>query len=442
MRQGILAMEDMEEEVRGTPPVEPEMREEELTAEAPETEALAEVEATHDEVIEAEEASEEAADTAETLDGVREQVEEAAETEGGVSEPEARALEIAVEHMLLAIGSKPEKAKVFPAMEGFKEKATRLQATRVALEEMDGKIKKIWAAIIENMKKVFEAVVAFIKSLVNGTKFLEGRANMIKKAAAKKKGAKAAEISTAGWGSKLTIKGEAPSATAVKAGVEHLSANEVINFDYGKAASEANATIVKMMDLVGKEGGAEEAKKLHDELVGHFFAGKGTDGEGFDLPFGNAKVMMHYQKAADGRLTGVDVKLEVGEVKVAEKVEGATAEEAEAIADAVIKNLSKFGAYTKQADDIAAMFKSLASKMAGMVGKVSGKASEADQSASKKVHELAQTVNAVKTMLARTSTVVRHYDMKCCSAALTYAGKSVAAIGKTEKQGETAPAAA
>jgi hypothetical protein len=447
MRKGILAMEELDEARVDAPgddaaakngDVEP--TEAELTGDAPEAEAMTEVATAETDVIDTADSVDTAADTADAVEEVRDNVEEAIETEGGVSEPEARALDVAVEQMLVMLGAPREKAKVFPAMEGFKDKATRVQSTRVALEGLSEKLQTIWKAIIANIQKVWESVVAFVKAMVNGTKFVEARAQLVIKMAAKKKGGKAGEISTKGWGAMLTRGGGLADAKDILKGVEELSTNDTIGYDYGKAATEANSVIVAILDTIGTEGGDAKAKELHDKLLKDLSLGSTGDGEEYDLPFGGTKIVAAYKKAEGGRLIGVEVSLKAGEVSVDEKAPGCSPEEAAAIAQAVLKNVAKFAAYEKQAGDIAAAMKSVTSKMSAKISSIKGE----DKDVGKEVRELAQTVNAVKNLVARASTLVRGYDLKCCHAALKFAGASVASVGKEAKaeKTEAAPAAA
>jgi hypothetical protein len=438
MRKGILAMEDLgEERVEDAAVVEGEgaeggeggggeevIVEGEVNATAPEAEAMAEVESAEAEVIETDEAVGEAEATAEVVDEVREHVEEAVETEGGVSEPEARALDVAVEHMLVTLGVARSKAKVFPAMEGFKQKETRVQATKVALESISGKLQALWKAIIANIQRVFEICAAFVKALINGSKQVELRAKLVMKMAAKKKGAAPGEVSTKGWGSMVSVGGKIPDGKAAVAAITALGQDSYINYDYGSAASKANATIVKMLDQIGKEGSLEAVAALMDELEKETGLSKTGGDEAHALPMGGASIKIS-PKRTDGHLTSVEVALTADKVEVPEKVEGLSPEDANQVAQSVLNNLKKFAAYEKQSGDIAAAMKSLTAKMSSMVGKVN----DAQKNTDKEVQTVAKAVSALKSMLARASTLLRSYDLKSCQAALKYAGASVSAAG-------------
>lgn len=441
-KQGILAMEDLDEVVEEQREEVVEPSEDELAGTAPEAEAMSDVEAAHDEVVETDDAVEEASETADTIEQVRENVEEAAETEGGVSEPEARALDVAVEHMLVQLGLPRAKAKVFPAMEGFKEKSTRLQATRVALESISDKLKTLWQAIITNIQKVWEAVVAFVKSVLAGAKHLEVRAGIIKKLAARKKDAKVGEVKVKPSFAMIAKEGKVLEGAALVAGINELGKDGIINFDYGHAATVANTCLSAVLDGLGKEGAGSNAEKHLAELSKELLLPFG-DSKEFALPLGGAVLHVEVQKG-DSFATGASVELKPGEAKLPETVEGMSAEDAAKVADAVLANLKKFGAYEKQSGDIAAAMKSLTAKMKSAMAKAPGDDAEGQSKAEgiKTAHEVAKAIQVTKTLLARTSTLVRGYDLRTCKAALDYAGASVGAAGKEAKEPKEAATAA
>lgn len=437
--RGVLAMEEAELEAQeaaaaAEPIVDAEVAADEHVAEgtAAETEAVAEVEAAQAEVVETDAALDQAGETAEVIEEVRDNVAEAAETEGGMSEPEARAIEVAVEHMLVHLGASKEKAKTFPAMEGFKNKATRLEATRVALEGLGEKIKALWQAIINNVQKVWDMVVAFVKALLNGTKFVEARANIIKKMASRKKDAKAGSVKVGKWGSKIVVGGKIPNAAELVKGVQALSKHPAINFEYGAAATEANAAISAMLDQVGKAGGDDKAAELFMKFQATIMAKKASP----KLPLGDAEYVFDAKQGEDGVVTSVDCSIKAADVKLPESVEGMSPADAIKVADAVIANLGKFGAYEKQSGDIGVAMKNMMSKMKAVASR--GKEGDSDA----EIRKIAKAVMVTKTSLGKASTILRGYDLQACKAALDYAGASVSAAGKEAKKEAKEPAKA
>lgn len=432
--RGILALEELDES-RVDAPVEQEVREEELVADAPETEAVAEVEETHDGVIEATDASEEATETADTIEEVRDNVAEAIETEGGVSEPEARALDVAVEHMLVRLGAPRKTAKVFPAMEGFKDKATRAQSSKIALEAMDGKIKKIWEAIVAQIMKIYEAIVAFVRSLLSAGKLLEMRAARMIKAAAAKKDHKPTEISVGRWGQGVLVDGKFPNGAELVKGIQGLAGDKYINHNYGHSVSEANKIVVKMLELVGKPDAKDELHKLMAELDTSI----GLDvPQSYALPMGGATLVVE-KKIEDGNIVSASVKISAGDAKAPEKAEGMSAEEVGKVAQAVQADLKKFSGYEKEAGDMAAALKGLVAQVKSKVGK----ASDEQKDANATVQAVARVVSAEKSLIASMSTKLRAYNLQSLKAALDFGAASLSGSSKPEKAKEgAAPATA
>lgn len=85
-----------------------------------------------------------ASDDAQTLGDIADVMEESAEN-GGMDETSARVAEVAVESIYRRLGV--AKKTALPAMESFGDKASRLTATRVAIEGITDTLKKVWEAI-------------------------------------------------------------------------------------------------------------------------------------------------------------------------------------------------------------------------------------------------------------------------------------------------------
>jgi hypothetical protein len=183
-RIAIMALEGLEEVVDA--PVDAPMEDTsvEEIAEQPENEII-EMNSISDEMEDHSDSMEEAADTAETLTDIHDQMGESLET-GGLDETAAAAIEVAVEHMLARVGFPPKRAGF--ALEAFKSKASRVHATKVAMEGIAERAKQVWAAIVASFKKVYEWIKNFIAQVLDGALKMEKRAEDVIKAAQAKKG--------------------------------------------------------------------------------------------------------------------------------------------------------------------------------------------------------------------------------------------------------------
>lgn len=112
-------------------------------------------------------AIEDATDGAETLGQVEGVLEKTAETGDGVDETAAEVAEIAVESICNRLGIRGKR--VFPALESFGSRNTRLSATKVALETVKETIIRIWEAIRAAITRVLERIKSFFIGLIKST---------------------------------------------------------------------------------------------------------------------------------------------------------------------------------------------------------------------------------------------------------------------------------
>lgn len=126
-------------------------------------EVTEEVAAAGAEVEEVQEAIEEGVADAETLETVADTLEETVE-DGGADPATAQMAEVAVESIYRRLGI---EAKAMPALEAFNDKEQRITATKLAVEGIREKAKKIWDTIVAFFKNLFQKVSEWFKSLKN-----------------------------------------------------------------------------------------------------------------------------------------------------------------------------------------------------------------------------------------------------------------------------------
>lgn len=106
-------------------------------------------------------------DAGEAADGLAEvqgEVADAVASGDGLSEREARLAEMAVEGYCKMVGINARKERLFPSMENFGGRHSKLAATRIVLENVGETLKRIWEAI----KAAVARVIEWIKSFFNG----------------------------------------------------------------------------------------------------------------------------------------------------------------------------------------------------------------------------------------------------------------------------------
>lgn len=415
MRKGIMAMEGLEEviaaetpAVEAPPVVEPaDTQVEDATAfiDAPEAELVeasdcaAEVVAVDDEIGEAE-------DTAETL-GQMETAVAASVEEGGMSEPVAEAVRVAVEHFRTRLGFPKTAKKVFPAMEGFKEPGgDRVKHTKLALEGIQDTIATIWKAIVAAFAKAVEWVSKFYKHITDGAVRLKARAGKLAEAAKALEGKSAA----------------ADAKVAVPKALGPVGGDFVQKFgEFTKAAAGASAEQLKL----AKDGSAALNDMLNGVLDGgsfdkakeRFVRAKGGE-QSVDVGFGNTFNGTGITRGASG---------EAGDAAPL------SAKEVLAVAAAAESHLAAYDGFSeaiaaiKKASDAAIK----TSKSLTKAGENEGFA-ERSKEASKAAREFVQ-------LSTRGAQALRSYDITVTGAALAFGAASLKAIGGAK---EAAPAAA
>jgi hypothetical protein len=190
---------------------------------------------------------EEASATIGTLDDVAVQM-KVTLPEGGVEPEAAEVISAAVEHMCTRLGFKKNTTKF--ALEGFKSKTTRVQATQIAMEGIQKWVTKIWQAIVNFFNKAVKWVKNFINKTFDAAKKLKQRAIALKKKAEEKRstkdGKKAAKVDKDG---------------IVEEGWFEKSWGEWLCHD-GKYLSDINAIISKQKELVTVTSAMDVADKV------------------------------------------------------------------------------------------------------------------------------------------------------------------------------------
>ncbi len=244
MRKGIMGFEDFEEPV-------------EVVVEGEADLAVAEGETLTSELANDSDQLAETESIADSVDTLTDQVEAKVEDGEGISEDTAAALEVAVEHFKLRLGY---AKKIVPAMEGFKDSATRLDKTKVTLENL----KELQAGLNKNLAVAQEGFFDKISDAI--TFAFDTEVKVIAKVKA------ASSVYDAKGPSEKTI--ESP-----KWG-RHLFGGHGAEYT-GKDAEAALSTIEKMInDTKLKQNIAALAKcleKLTEEVRGNWFLSNKND---------------------------------------------------------------------------------------------------------------------------------------------------------------------
>ena len=98
------------------------------------------------------------------VEDIRDTMQESVDSGEGLDETAAEIAEVAIEGYARRLGY-VSRGRLLPAKESFGGRNSRIQATKIAIEEADNIIVRAWNAIISTVKKIFASVVEFFKRM-------------------------------------------------------------------------------------------------------------------------------------------------------------------------------------------------------------------------------------------------------------------------------------
>jgi hypothetical protein len=210
----------------------------------------------------------EAEDAAMALESFVE-ITKSAAANGGLDEHGARLLKVATEHIYEHMGL--GKAVGIPAMESFRVDGARATATTIAMEDIVGQTKKIWAAVVEGVKKAAEWIWDFVKKILSANSRIKARAEKLLAASEKMSGTpKAKMVGDASMVKALTTGGRVPTNLAAEV-------KKAVDFFAGTTDGRTFKAIWDTLDVVKQAtttGDADKAEAMVLEAISTI-AGKG-----------------------------------------------------------------------------------------------------------------------------------------------------------------------
>lgn len=253
--------------------------------------------------------TDEAVETVEALEALREHLKVSLES-GGIDQAGAGVLDISLKHMYRRLGVRT--VRVTPALESFGSIARRSETTKIAMEEVGEQVKKIWETIVASIRKAIEWIKGFVKKLFDNVEAMVSRAKSLKESAGKIEGEpKEREIKNSGLAGALHLGGKVPADPSGSGRL--LEVTEKMFGAYGGIVQKiATAGPDKVL---GEAAGGEIAKEFSPEHFGlepvHDAASQGIPapegaavGRSAELPGGKAIVMI-VTASLDGSNAGV-----------------------------------------------------------------------------------------------------------------------------------------
>jgi hypothetical protein len=436
--RGIFAA--LENEELNVPPVEEAPVELPNHSESVEAD-LADLNAEHADIAEHDAQIDEAEETVEALEAIREQLIEA-DKEGGLSRSGAAILKISLEHMYGRLGLASDR--VVPAMESFGGAASRQESTQIALETIGETISKVWAAIVEAAKKAWEWIKGWYNKLFDTNTKVTNRAKALKEAAAKlgTDAPKTTEIQNESLTKALMLTEHGGSAEAV------LSAVEKFAGEFSGGAGKYFANLEKLANSVKEghavdlrpeemslglkhvEGDAARKIKLSVGAGSTVFASDELPGGKYFVSAWSGKTEGSFAGMAEGSAAHSEKALPVADKALIEKI----AEAVESISGKVASTKSDLDAAGKVLEAL------IASGEAHM--KAAGKEQDEQSKASVELARVCQK------LITGAATSANKYLLDTCQSMLAWGEQSVSAHTGTalgnaaEKVGEKVGAAA
>lgn len=245
-------------------------------------------------------------DAFEAQDKIEDLIEAAEETaqNGGMSDKEAKLLEISHESIMSTLGMGHRttglSANPVASLESYASAQTRMPATLVTIESLKDSVKNLGGKIIAALKAALSTVVNFVVGLLRNRALMEKHLNNLKAQVEKLDAAKLKmkETSFTGGAAALTLDGKANSGTAL------------LILDTARRLVSSSITLSSVIKTKA-DSTPEEANKAVKDAVESI----GTNGDGFGY-------------LTKGRKVKFEIKEDVGTVSVTEV--GKTAEKIDA----------------------------------------------------------------------------------------------------------------
>lgn len=407
-------------------------------ADSPEPE-IAEANEVAGDLQDADAAAAEAEEVAETLDAMAGPIEEA-QADGGLTEPAAEAIRIAVEHMKSRIGMGGRRTF---ALEGFKSKTTRANATRIALEDIKDTAKKIWDAIVKAFNTAIEWCKKFFASLFDGAEKLKNRAEKLKKMAEEKKGKPAGKekFQSPAYAEKLRHQNKIVPVSGLIEGFKNFGY-------YGPTVPVDEIMAIKLMEIASKLFDKVEDKDFKKDAMALILENGVVTKKKFEnVPDG--MVVLNGASLLGDRTQYLQV---IKEGTSPEKAIDLIGKQKVFIDNSedykVITNTDMVPATPEEAGAIAESIMSFAGELIGIkngVAKIESQqkniqnqakklASNTKDDAQKNARTIAQISKSLLSLSTTTLSQLRSHQISVGNAALNYAAASLAAAGAEEKK--------
>lgn len=412
----------------------PEGSESPEAAEVEVAEAEAEVSDTEDQI-------EDAVQTADRIEEVKDIVERSAEN-GGLDKNGAELLNATLEGLYDRIGLKL-RGRAIPSLENFGTTTSRIRSTHVSVEEISSKLKSIWERIVKALTAFYEQIQQFMTQIFTQLGRFKERSKKLRDAATNLQGpAQTSQITDARVVSSLAIGRMIPD--TLPASIGEVSKFVVAQNQYStQLVNTYGAQLTKITtDLNSKEGVvASEVTKLQSDLDGFFKSGATAS----VLPESNAegarasKVMLgnkQFVASVSADSTSVSLNTQEG-VATNDIAKVLTKDQAVQVLNAVDGLITQIESVQKT----QATVNTFQTNFGKAVRNVRFATNDESSLKDKAIPDFVRKLPQLNSFIARLPSLTAGYARGVVGASLTYVEKSLRAYQKAEQEA-AAPAAA
>ena len=391
-----------------------------------------------------------AGEAAEGLTEVQDAVEEKVESGEGLTETEAEFAEMAVEAYCRMVGISAREQRIFPSMESFGGKSSRLRASKLALEGIGDTLKRIWEAIKAAIARAIEMVKSFFNGFIKSRESLEKHYNNLEQRLSDlPSNAKKDKDSFSTCASTFTNNGKAdvntvkmiiqnggellgwvPSAvddmkTLVETGYEMAKNKSISKGDWGAKIGDAVAKIANSTKD-GTNGKARSSKETGDKAVTIKECGAYVE---------NQRMIVHYTAAKDDASPKLKItfeKSDMGSKEMASTIKAPSKEEMKDVLSdgrALLKALRDsdrtFGSNIKALEEMKRHTEEMI-KLTGNIN-VASTTDASDQNDEKeKSRKMSVVVKDITSTLLDLSAKAPTMSFKACKGAADYVAAGIA----------------
>ena len=348
-----------------------------------------------------------------------------AEGEGGAAPEVIEATEIAVEAICNRLGIYGGTG--IPALESFSTRSGRARSTRIAIETIGEKIKKIWEAVVNAFKKLINYVKDFFAKLFDANKKMLARIISLRVKAKSIKGVAKDKIKGSGIVNVLGANPNQMKLGGVSVSDGMKQAEKILELTESFVEGVSSQASFEKANLAGFGGGADAKASAPDKMAWKVIFEVAGNKIIHCIPKESPKGKEAYEMAAK-----YSVKTEKSESKSDGEIEVLTSQQITEMlngTEVIVKQL------IDQKQSIAKVQAEM-DKTINTINSISSQSSKEDENAGQRSVQARSAVTSLGNGGIKVITMVGSETTRSCQAMLTYVERSISAYSEDNKKEE------